>query len=200
MRCLIVLCLVAGTAHAEDAGPAPVMRPPPDAAAPAASAMASYFRGEIIGGFTLVGMGVANLGVGGALLATSPSDAVKGAAYPMLGFGVAHLAAGVFVTLSSANRIRRFGRDIPRDPESWLHHEDRRMRGVATQFLVLKVIEGIGIAGGIGMAAYGHERDDKTLTGVGIALAGELAATLIFDVVAARRAFRYRRAIGGIAF
>lgn len=196
MKSLLVICGLVGTAHADEE----LQASPPPSITPAIGAMTSYFRGEIIGGFTLVGMGVTNLGVGGALLATSDSDTVKGAAYPMLGFGVAHLAAGVFVTLSSAKRIRRFARDIPRDPDGWLRREEKRMRGVSTQFLVLKVIEGVGIAGGIGMAAYGHETDDKTLTGVGIALAGELAATLIFDVVAARRASRYRRAIGGIAF
>lgn len=196
MKSLLAVCVLVGTAHADDGFQAP----PPPAIEPAVGAMTSYFRGEIIGGFTLVGMGVANLGVGGALLATSDSDTVKGAAYPMLGFGVAHLAAGVFVTLSSAKRIRRFAHDIPRDPDGWIRREEKRMRGVSTQFLVLKVIEGVGIAGGIGMAAYGRETDDKTLTGVGIALASELAATLIFDVVASRRAGRYRRAIGGIAF
>lgn len=198
MRWLIVICLVASTAHAEDEGAVAVFRPPPTE--PAAAAMTSYFRGEVIGGFTLMGMGVVGIGTGGAMLATSDSDTVKGAAYPLLGFGVAHLAAGVFVTLSSAKRIRRFARDIQSDPESWIRREEKRMRGVSTQFLVLKVIEGVGIASGIGMAVYGHETDRKTLTGVGIALASELAATLIFDVVAARRASRYRRAIGGIAF
>ncbi len=125
---------------------------------------------------------------------------MKCAAYPTLGFGVAHFAAGVFVTLSSVKRIRGFARDIQRDPESWIGREKKRMRGVSTQFLVLKVVEGVGIASGIGMAVYGHETDRKTLTGVGIALAGEMAATLIFDVVAARRASRYRRALGRIAF
>ena len=197
MKSLLVVCGLVGTAHADEEFQA---SPPPPSITPAVGAMTSYFRGEIIGGFTLVGMGVTNLGVGGALLATAARATVTGAAYPMLGFGVAHLAAGVFVTLSSAKRIRRFARDIPRDPDGWLRREEKRMRGVSTQFLVLKVIEGVGIAGGIGMAAYGRETDDKTLTGVGIALAGELAATLIFDVVAARRASRYLRAIGGIAF
>lgn len=200
MKWLIVLCALCGTARAELEDEPALARPPPGSAAPAVNAMARYFRGEIIGGFTLIGMGVVGASTGGVMLATSDRDAVKGAAYPLIGFGLAHLAAGVFVTLSSVKRIRGFARDIRYDPESWIEREEKRMRGVSTQFLVLKVVEGVGIAGGIGLAVYGHNSDRPTLTGVGIALAGELAATLIFDVIAAKRAGRYRRALAGIAF
>ena len=42
------------------------------------------------------------------------------------------------------------------------------------------------------MAVIGHTNDSPRLEDAGYALAAEAAATLIFDIVAARRAHRYR--------
>ncbi len=175
--------------------------PPPASEEPAGVAMKRYFRGEITGGLTLIGMGVVGLGVGAALLVTADGrDGVRGASYPLLGIGALHVIAGIFVDVASIKRVRKFGGDITRDPEGWLQREEKRMRNVSTQFLVLKVVEGVGIAGSIGLAAYGRETDRPLLIGVGLALASEFAATLIFDIVAARRASRYRTALGTITF
>ncbi len=177
------------------------MAPPPVSEEPALRAMKTYFRGEIGGGFTLMGMGAVGVGVGTGLLVTADGrDGRRGAAYPLLGIGALHLAAGVFVNLGSVKRIKKFGPAIADDSDGWIKGEEKRMRGVSTQFLVLKVVEGVGIAGSIGLAAYGRETDRPLLTGLGIALASEFAATLIFDIIAARRASRYRTALAGIVF
>lgn len=197
MKWLIVLVALTTSAHADSEA---VMRAPPSTE-PAIGAMKQYFRGEITGGLTLIGMGAVGLGVGSTLLVTADGrDGRRGAAYPLLGVGALHVIAGIFVDVASVKRIRKFGGDISRDPEGWIQRETQRMRGVSTQFLVLKVVEGVGIAGSIGLAAYGHETDRPLLTGIGIALASEFAATLIFDIIAARRASRYRTALGTIAF
>lgn len=198
---ILVIVALSAPAHAEDEGPAPVMAPPPPSTEPADLAMKRYFRGEITGGLTLIGMGAVGLGVGTTLLVTADGrDGRRGAAYPLLGIGALHVIAGIFVDVASIKRVRKFGPAIASDPEGFIRREEKRMRGVSTQFLVLKIVEGVGIAGSIGLAAYAHETERPLLTGFGIALASEFAATLIFDIVAARRASRYRTALGTIAF
>ncbi len=201
----MVVGVLAASARAES--PAPTseavarFEAPPADKEPALGAMKAYFRGEIYGGFTLIGMGVAGLSLGGALYATADGrDSFTYASYPLLGLGSLHLLAGVFVNVSSVRRIGKFGKTIDVDPEDWVRREEKRMRGVEKQFLVLKIVEGVGIAGGIGLAAYGRETDRPKLTGFALAFAGECLATLIFDVVAARRAKRYRTALGKITF
>lgn len=154
-------------------------------------AMQDYFAGEQTGGIILVGMGVGGLATG-ALLVRQSSPTLRGASYPLLGLGLAHLAAGIFIYISSAKRIEQFDAAITKDTAVFVRDEQPRMRGVSTQFLVLKIVEGVLGAGGIAMAAIGHTTNRPRLKGAGIALAIEMAATFAFDVFAARRAHTYR--------
>jgi hypothetical protein len=71
------------------------------------AAMTEYFDGEMRGGFVLVGMGAAGLLAGG-LMVRSGNATATGAAYPLLGIGVLHVAAGIFVYASSAKRVGTF--------------------------------------------------------------------------------------------
>ncbi len=178
-------------------------REPDASAVPAREAMTTYFEGEKGGGYTLIGMGVVGLAVGIPMLirgGSTDEDTLRGASYPAIGFGVLHLAAGLFVGVSSAKRIRVFRKDIQYESDAWIEREQKRMVGVSRQFTILKIVEVVGIAGGIAMAGIGQQQDRPLLTGIGIALAVELGATLVFDIVAARRAKRYRAALGAILF
>jgi hypothetical protein len=158
---------------------------------PTQAAMEDYFAGEQRGGYVLVGMGAAGLAAGGLLYAEG-SDRAKGASYPLLGLGLAHVAAGIFIHISSSRRIDAFGGQIARDAAAFRVAERERMTRVSTQFLILKITWVVLIAGGLTMAGIGHETDRPQLEGAGYALAGEAAATLVFDFFAARRAHRYR--------
>jgi hypothetical protein len=156
----------------------------------ASGAMHSYFEGEKLGGWLLVGMGVAGLGSGGVLI-TQDSPTARGASYPLLGVGAVHVLAGLFVNLSSRRRITRFDDQISKDVDAFVRGEEKRIKGVRTQFLILKITEVVLIAGGGAMIAIGERSDRPRLTGIGIGVAIEAAATLVFDIVAARRAARY---------
>lgn len=158
-------------------------------------AMHAYFHGEVRGGNVLMGMGALGLG-SGSLLLTRDGDVEKGVAYPLLGLGLVHAAAGVFVRVASKRRIGKFERAIAADPEAWARRERKRMRGVRKQFLALKIVETVLIGGGVAMAVVGDRQDRPVLQGIGIGLAVEAAATLLFDVFADRRAKRYLRRLG----
>jgi hypothetical protein len=159
------------------------------------AAMEDYFAGEITGGWVLTGMGVAGLTTGGILLAAD-GDRMQGASYVAFGFGAAHLAAGVYINIASRVRRRVYTVAIARARTPWLELERARMKGVSKTFLVLEIAEVVLIAGGGTMAAIGHTKDRPQLEGAGYALAVEAAATLLFDIVASRRAHRYQDRLG----
>jgi hypothetical protein len=161
------------------------------------TAMDDYFAGEQRGGFTLVGFGAAGL-VAGGLMVRSSNPTLKGASYPLLGVGVLHLAAGIFVYASSARRVDMFTDLIAKDPSAFVAAERPRMRGVSTQFTVLKIVEVVLIAGGLTMAGIGHRTDRPRLKGAGLAIAAEMGLTLGFDIVAARRAHTYRDELAAV--
>jgi len=154
--------------------------------------MTEYFAGEKRGGLTLVGMGVVGVGAGGGLLASSSTtgDVGEGMAYPLLAMGGIHVAAGVFVYIASRGREAK----LPRSP-GWVEGERTRMKGVSKQFIALEVVEVVLIAGGLTMAGIGHSTERPRLEGIGYGLAIEAAATLAFDVGAARRAYGYREGL-----
>ena len=156
--------------------------------------MQDYFDGEITGGWTLMGMGTANFVATGFLFADG-SDRAQGGAYVTLGFGVAHLAAGIYVNIASRVRKRLYRTAIEKAPKLWMIAEGQRMKGVSTQFLVLKIVEVVLIAGGGTMAYIGNSKDKPQLEGAGYALVVDAAATLLFDIIASRRAKRYRASL-----
>jgi hypothetical protein len=160
-------------------------------AATARDAMHEYFDGEIRGGYVLMGMGAAGLLAGG-LLFKQGSPTARGASYPLLGVGVLHIAAGIFVNVSSSNRVEKFDAEITKDHVAWSATEAKRMEGVSTQFTALKVAELVIAAGGLTMAGIGWRTDRPRLKGAGLAIAAEMMLTFGFDIFAARRAHEYR--------
>jgi hypothetical protein len=158
------------------------------------AAMEDYFAGEKSGGLALIGMGAVGLGTG-AFLVTRDSDVARGAGYATLTVGTLHAAAGLFVYIASARRISTFTGEIEADESAFRVREARRVTGVGKQFLALEIVEGVLIAGGTGAAIYGLSTDRDVLAGVAIGVAAESAATLVFDIIAARRAKRYRSAL-----
>ena len=156
------------------------------------AAMENYFSGEKRGGLTLVGIGAGGLTAGGLLHFGSDSDVAKGMSYPLLGLGIAHVAAGIFVYVASDRRIDTFSKNIATDPQAFTTAERTRMKGVSTTFTALKIVEVVLIAGGLTTAYFAHRGDRKTLEGVGYGVAIEAGLTLGFDIIAARRAYDYR--------
>lgn len=181
VRSLVVVLVVLG---------ASVAAADPDPARTQA-AMEDYFAGEQRGGYVLAGLGVGGL-VAGGLLYRSDNQTARGASYPLLGVGLLHLAAGIYVNVASARRVDDFTAQIAQAPQAFVTAERARMRSVSTQFTALKVVEVVLIAGGLTMAGVGHKTDRPRLKGAGLALAVEMGLTLGFDIWAARRAHRYR--------
>ena len=156
------------------------------------SAATEYFDGEKRGGLVLIGMGAVGLGTGGALLSLD-SEVARGAAIPALFFGGLHVAAGGFVWIVSNRRRGQVSGQEASDAAGFARRERVRMATVETQFTALKIVEATLVAAGAGIAVYGFQTDRDRWAGIGLGLAAESAATLVFDIVAAKRAGRYVR-------
>src|SRR5262245_1960962 len=150
-----------------------------------------YFDGEECGGYVLVGLGAGGL-VAGGLLYRSSSETANGASYPLLAIGLLHLAAGVYVNIASVRRVHRLDDELANDAAGTVRSERERMTGVARQFTGLKIAEVVLASGGLAMVGVGWGTDRPRLAGAGLAIAVEAAVTFGFDVIAARRADRYR--------
>jgi hypothetical protein len=156
------------------------------------AAMERYFSDEKRGGLILAGMGAGGLTAGGLLYLRSDSEVAKGMSYPLLGLGLAHVAAGIFIYVASDRRIDKFSKTIATDPQAFTTAERARMKGVSTTFTALKIVEVVLIAGGLTTAYFAHRRDHETLEGIGYGVAIEAGLTLGFDIFAARSALDYR--------
>lgn len=188
MRWLVVVALALAPAIA--LADQVAMTDTPDQAASRA-AMHDYFDGERTGGYILIGMGAAGLIAGGVMLTTSSLHA-KGAAYSLLTIGVLHAAAGIYINIASAGRVDEFDAKITKDNAAWVRDESKRMKGVSTQFTILKITELVLAAGGLGLAAWGASTDRPRVMGAGLAITAEMLLTFGFDIFAARRAHDYR--------
>lgn len=160
-------------------------------------AMETYFEGEQRGGLILVGMGAAGL-IAGGFLYRNDTDLTRGMAYPLLGIGIAHVGAGIFINVVSRRRIETFTPQITSDVSAFVGSERPRMKGVSTTLTVLKVAEVILIAGGLTMAGLAHRSDRKTLEGIGYGIAIEAGLTFGFDLLASRRASTYRHELDAV--
>jgi hypothetical protein len=186
LRAAIVLLLLAVPAVASA-----------DDATTTRDAMHDYFAGEQRGGYILIGMGAAGL-VAGGLLYRQGSLTARGASYPLLGVGVLHVAAGIFINVSSARRVDTFDAKIDQDRVAFVRDESKRMAGVSTQFTALEIAELVIATGGLTMAGIGWRTDRPRLKGAGLAIAAEMLLTFGFDIFAARRAHDYRDALAQV--
>lgn len=190
LRAIVVVLTLAvpSLASADDAAPRTTLT---------RAAMHEYFAGEQRGGYILIGMGAAGLLAGG-LLYRQGSLTARGASYPLLGVGVLHVAAGIFITVSSARRIDKFDAEIDRDRSAFVRAESKWMAGVSTQFTALKIAELVIATGGLTLAGVGWRTDRPRLKGAGLAIAAEMLLTFGFDIFAARRAHEYRDALAQV--
>ena len=162
-----------------------------DATSDTRDAMHDYFDGEKRGGYILIGMGAVGLAAGG-LLYRQGTQTARGASYPLLGIGVLHVAAGIYINIASANRVEQFDTQITQDRVAFVAAEQTRMAGVSKQFTALKIAELVLATGGLTMTGIGWRTDRPRLKGAGLALAAEMMLTFGFDIFAANRAHDYR--------
>lgn len=173
--------------------PEPVQPPPAPPAAVSTDAMReamhTYVRGERRSIIPFSLMALSSFVAGGVLL-TSNEAIARGAAWPLLGFGVLELAAGLFFGLR--NERPHLDALLGEDPQKFADAERKKVTRIASfnQPLLLG-IEGVLLAAGGAMAGAGAVARQGTVEGVGIGVAISALAMFLVDWAVLDRADDY---------
>lgn len=158
------------------------------------SARDDYFAGER--GLGMAGMIAGTASIAGAsVLYFQDDDFMKGASYPLAGFGLLELVAGGVVYFRTPGQVRDLESDMQRDPAKMRSDELDRMKRVNAQFDVLTVVWIVGLAAGAGTLAYGFIDKNDRVKGIGAGVMLESAILLAGDRVAAGNAEDYTRSL-----
>ncbi len=193
---VVASLLVATSARAEpvvgvDSEPEPPPPPPPSTR----ESMHTYFAGELAEGYVFAGAGAAGIGGGLAGALAAKDGFYKGAAWPLLGFGVIQLAAGVVLLFRTDRQVEERDARITHQLPSFYALERPRMARVQNEFRWLAIAETALVVVGAGVAAYGGTQHDHAVVGLGAGLAFESALMLALDGRASDRADAYASAL-----
>ena len=170
-----------------------VSQAPPPAAPDAVqmrSQMHDYFDGEWTEAYFWLAGGVPALGSGVGLLAGG-NQAFKGAAAPLLLFGVIQTVAGIFLFGRTRGQVRALDAQLDADPRAYAAAATKRMEGVNRGFAWYRPVELAFLGLGAVLAANGVYPKNDLLLGMGIATMAEAVVMLVFDHFAGERAERY---------
>jgi hypothetical protein len=174
---------------------------PPPAPVPSAvgidamrDAMHTYVRGERR---SILPFGVAAVSTltAAALCLASSEPIARGAAWPLLGFGVLELAAGLFFGLR--NEQPKLDRLLDESPDAFATEEKKKVSRISGTFQPLLLgIEGAIMAAGGTLAGVGALQRNGTVEGVGIGLAIQGLAFFLIDWAVLDRADDYLAVLG----
>lgn len=187
---LLVLLLTQAPAEEANAPLTPAVPPPITVGTDALrEAMHTYVRGERR---SIIPFGVAGLVtvVAGGLLLIPREPIARGAAWPLLGFGVLELAAGLFFGLRDEQP--RLDRLLEQDPAELVRSEREKIGRISSrnQPLLLAIWSAV-IAGGGVMAGVGAAKGNGIVEGVGLGLLVQGLAFFLIDWAVLDRADDY---------
>lgn len=146
-----------------------------------------YFDGERTGSVLLLVIAAVAILVSVHLL-VNESD-YRFAAAPLLVIAALQLVTGASVFLRTPKQMTRLAVQLDDQPEAFRAVELPRMERVARNFRILKVVEIVLLAAGIALTYL--FRGNLWIYSVGLGLIAQGAASLVFDLVAERRAVQY---------
>jgi len=152
-------------------------------------AITRYFDGEKLAGLVLVALGV----VGFAGLAVLWRSSYRGALIPLGLIALLQLAVGTGLYLRTDRQVADLRAQLDRSPAEFKSVEGGRMAKVMRSFIVIEIVEIALLCVGIAIAFGFKQRE--TLFAVGLAILGQSAVMLIFDLTAEARGRPYVAAI-----
>ena len=152
-------------------------------------AMHAYVRGERR---SIIPFGIAALATltASAVLFIPNEPIARGAAWPLLGFGILELAAGAFFGLR--NEQPKLDALLDEDPDAFVREEREKVERISrrNQPLLLGLWSAVMAAGGT-MAGIGAAKGLGTLEGVGLGLVVQALAFFLIDWAVLDRADDY---------
>lgn len=152
-------------------------------------AMHTYVRGERRSIVPFGVMAISTL-LAGSLLFIPKEPIMRGAAWPLLGFGVLELAAGLFFGLR--NEQPKLDALLDEDPAGFVREETQKITRISARNQpLLLAVWSVLLAGGGAMAGIGASQNLLTLEGVGLGLAVQALAFFLVDWAVMDRADDY---------
>ena len=152
-------------------------------------AMHTFVRGErrSIIPFAIAG---ASTVTAAALLLGSNGALERGAAWPLLGFGILELAAGLFFGLR--NEQPKLDQLLDESPAEFAREQTKKIGGIANRNQPLLLgFEALVVAVGGALAGVGALKHEDTLQGIGIGLAIQGLVFFVIDWAVLDRADDY---------
>ena len=152
--------------------------------------MTDYFEGEKNAGRTGMALGIGSL-IGGTYLLATGDDRPRGVAISVMTIGLAQLIVGSTIFFRTDGQLATLTKQLRADPSAYFAEELARMEGVNFGFSIYKWIELALLGGGAGLGVWGAKQDKPLVEGIGIGIAMQATLTLLFDIVAEKRAHDY---------
>jgi hypothetical protein len=157
--------------------------------------LTEYFAAERQGGFLLVAMALA--GFGFAVFLWIARSSFVAMAWPLVVFGVLQIAIGLTVALRTPGQVAALEQGMAATPAATIAAETARIQKVNANFRVFKGIEVAVIVAGLLMALAFPLPGTWSAVGLGLAL--EAVALLVFDAFAHHRALLYGQWLQAVA-
>jgi hypothetical protein len=157
--------------------------------------MHTYVRGERMSVVPFAFSGAATVGAGLFLLRLDDAVA-RGAAWPLLGFGVVELAAGTAFFLRSYSQEAKLAELLAANPAEFARSEQAHLRRITSLFQpILLWLEAAIIVAGGALAIVGAVQGGGGMAGLGLGLAVQGLTFFLLDWAVLDRANAYSAAL-----
>jgi hypothetical protein len=149
-----------------------------------------YYAGEARSAYGVMGLSVASVG-GGAALVTRNTDFARGLGWPLLVLGALEGVGALFYSFQVSAEAHHYRDSFAANPSVFRDEEITHMRGTTQRFVFYQATELALTFAGAGVATYGFAGNRDAFKGAGIGLFAIGFPFLVIDAVNQGRASRY---------
>ena len=154
----------------------------------------SYYGGEAVSAYVVIGLSVISVGTG-SVLVTRSGDFARGFGWPLLTLGALEGPGALFYAFQVGAETRHYEAALAHDPTEFQQEERAHIQGTTRRFIFYRLTE-LGLTlGGAGVAIYGFASNRDVWKGLGLGVASIGLPFLIIDSVNNVRAARYGDAL-----
>jgi hypothetical protein len=150
----------------------------------------SYYDGEALSAYVILGFSVAYLGAGVPLV-TLNSDFARGLGVPLLSLGVLEGIGGILYAVQTHAELVHYRAVLANDPEGFRKEELTHIEGTRSRFIYYRSVELALTLAGLGFGTYGFIANQDLYKGLGIGLFAIGLPFLIIDTINNSRLGRY---------
>jgi hypothetical protein len=152
--------------------------------------MLSYYGGERLSAYVVLGLSAASVG-GGAYLVTRKDDFSRGLGWPLLTVGAIEAIGAVSYAFTVGAEIEHYQELLAKDPAQFQKEEQPHIHGTTSRFIYYRITEVSITLAGAGLGTYGFAANKDVFKGVGVGLFAIGLPLVIIDTINNDRAGTY---------